>query len=57
MNTQFARVEHVRNFRILPKEFTIEGGELTPTFKIKRNVVNEKYAGEIDKVYEMGQAI
>ncbi len=57
VNSQFARVEHVRNFRILPNEFTVESGELTPTFKIKRNVVNEKYAGEIDKVYEMGQAI
>lgn len=57
VNNQFARVEHVRNFRILPHEFSVEGGELTPTFKIKRNVVNEKYAGDIDKVYEMGQAI
>ena len=40
-----------------PDEFSVEGGELTPTFKIKRAVVNEMYATEIDKVYEMGQAI
>jgi long-chain acyl-CoA synthetase len=57
VNNQFARVEHVRNFRVLADEFTVETGELTPTFKIKRNVVNDMYAGEIEKVYEMGQAI
>ncbi|MFW2383855.1 MAG: AMP-dependent synthetase/ligase [Acidimicrobiales bacterium] len=57
VNSQFARVEHVRNFRILPHEFTVESGELTPTFKIKRAVVNDMYADEISKVYEMGQAI
>ncbi|NNE96629.1 MAG: long-chain fatty acid--CoA ligase [Acidimicrobiales bacterium] len=57
VNNQFARVEHVRNFRILPHEFTVESGELTPTFKIKRAVVNEMYSAEIAKVYDMGQAI
>ncbi len=57
VNSQFARVEHVRNFRVLPHEFSVETGELTPTFKIKRGVVNDMYADEIEKVYDMGQAI
>ena len=55
VNSEFARVEHVRNFVVLPHEFSVETGELTPTFKIKRAVVNKKYAKEIDAVYEEGQ--
>ena len=57
VNPLLARVEHVRNFVVLPNEFTTESGELTPTFKIKRNVVNEKYAREIDALYEAGQVL
>lgn len=55
VNTHFARVEQIRNFTVLPKDFSVEGGELTPTFKIKRAIVNKMYAGEIDKMYEDGQ--
>jgi len=57
VNPLLARVEHVRNFVVLPNEFTTESGELTPTFKIKRNVVNEKYADEINALYEAGQVL
>lgn len=57
VNPQMARVEHIRNFVVLPKDFSTDGGELTPTFKVKRNVVNEKYAAEIEAVYEAGQVL
>lgn len=51
VNSHFARVEHVRKFTILPGEFTIEGGELTPTLKLKRRIVNQKYTAEIEAMY------
>ena len=57
VNPLMARVEHIRNFVVLPQEFSTDGGELTPTFKVKRNVVNEKYAAEIAATYEAGQVL
>jgi long-subunit acyl-CoA synthetase (AMP-forming) len=51
VNTRLARVQAVKKFRVIPHEFTIEGGELTPTMKVKRKVVTEKYKSEIDKLY------
>jgi long-chain acyl-CoA synthetase len=52
VNTLFARVEQVRQFRILPRDFTIEDGELTPTLKIKRRIINEHFADEIEAMYQ-----
>ena len=57
VNAHFARVEHIRNFAVLPHEFSVETGELTPTFKIKRTVVNEMYADTIAEVYSAGQLL
>src|SRR5215208_1810249 len=51
VNAKFARVEQVKKIAILPRDLSQEGGELTPTMKVKRNVVAEKYAGEIDALY------
>ncbi len=51
VNSLFARVEHVRNFTVLPRDFTVEDGELTPTFKIKRRIVNENFSDEIEGLY------
>jgi long-chain acyl-CoA synthetase len=51
INEKFARVEQVKKIKILPHDLSQEGGELTPTLKVKRNVVAEKYAGEIDGLY------
>ena len=51
VNTQFARVEQVRNFYIIPHNFGVETGELTPTLKLKRQVIIERFAAEIDAMY------
>ncbi|MEJ7875209.1 MAG: long-chain fatty acid--CoA ligase [Solirubrobacterales bacterium] len=51
INQKFARVEQVKKFQILPQDFTQEGGELTPSMKVKRNVVAEKYSGEVESLY------
>lgn len=52
VNPTLARVEQVKRFTILPRPLSIEGGELTPTLKIKRSVVAKKYAQEIEAMYE-----
>jgi long-chain acyl-CoA synthetase len=51
INQKFARVEQVKKFEILPHDLSQEGGELTPTMKVKRNVVADKYAGPIEDLY------
>lgn len=50
-NAQFARVEHVRKFTVLPRPLSVEEGELTPTLKVKRKVVHERYAALVDAMY------
>jgi long-chain acyl-CoA synthetase len=50
-NKAVSKAESVRTFRILPDDFTIEGGELTPTLKVKRGVVSDKYADVIEGIY------
>jgi len=51
VNSGLARFETIKRFVVLPVEFTVEGGELTPTMKLKRRVVNEKYVAEIESLY------
>ncbi len=51
VNEKFARVEQVKKFEILPQDLSQEGGELTPTLKVKRNVVADKYERQIETLY------
>ena len=51
-NAHYASVEQIKRFAILDRDLSIEGGELTPTLKVKRSVVNERYADVIDAIYE-----
>ncbi|MGB0121411.1 MAG: AMP-dependent synthetase/ligase [Solirubrobacterales bacterium] len=51
VNTHFAPVEQVKRFKVLPADLSQEGGELTPTLKIKRPVVASKYSEAIDDLY------
>ncbi|KQH78092.1 long-chain fatty acid--CoA ligase [Mycobacterium gordonae] len=50
-NQQVSHAESIRKFRILPVDFTEDTGELTPTMKVKRNVVAEKFASDIEAIY------
>ena len=54
INQKFARVEQVKKIEILPVDFSQEGGELTPSMKVKRNVVADKYAERIEALYAAG---
>jgi len=51
VNARFARVENVRKFRLIEQKLTAEDEELTPTMKLKRKLVNEKYRDLIESMY------
>ncbi len=51
VNANYARVEQIKKFFILDHDLSQETGELTPTLKVKRNVVNELYAERFDELY------
>lgn len=50
-NPLFSHPEQVKKFTLLPDEWTIDGGELTPTLKLKRKIIEQKYSAEIEAIY------
>jgi len=52
LNAELARYETIKKFAVLPKDFTIEDGDLTPSMKVKRKAVEKKYAAVLDGFYE-----
>lgn len=54
VNRKFARVEQIKQFRLLERQLTAEDEELTPTMKLKRTLVHKKYGALIDQMYRAG---
>lgn len=52
LNMSLAPYESIKRFRILPRDFSMEAGELTPSLKVKRKFCNQKYAKVIDEIYD-----
>jgi long-chain acyl-CoA synthetase len=50
-NAELSRYEQIKRCKLLPRELTQEDGELTPTLKVKRRVINQRYAQQIEELY------
>ena len=57
LTTSLSQYEKVKKFVLLENEMTVEGGELTPTLKVRRRIVDEKYKRVIDKMYDDAERI
>jgi long-chain acyl-CoA synthetase len=51
LTRELADYERIRRIALLPEEFTIDRGELTPTLKVKRRIVDQKFGSLIDELY------
>ncbi|MDQ2862751.1 MAG: long-chain fatty acid--CoA ligase, partial [Bacteroidota bacterium] len=51
-NQQFNHVEQIKKFELLPKEWSVETGEMTPKLSLKRKVIMEKYRDAVKRIYE-----
>ena len=51
-NERFGKWEKVKRFELTPEQWSIEGGHLTPTMKMKRKIIKEKYLDLYNKIYE-----
>ncbi len=52
INPAFNHVEQIKKFELLPKEWSVESGEMTPKMSLKRKVIMEKFKAQIDKMYD-----
>jgi long-chain acyl-CoA synthetase len=52
VNSEHSRVEGIKRWTILPHDFSVAAEELTPTLKVKRKVVSNRYARAIEAMYE-----
>jgi long-chain acyl-CoA synthetase len=55
VNAELARFETMKRIILVPDEFTVESGELTPSLKLKRRVVEKKYANQIEAIYTQAE--
>ena len=51
VNRELSRYEQIKRFGIVSREFSSEQGEVTPTLKLKRRVIEERFADEIERLY------
>jgi long-subunit acyl-CoA synthetase (AMP-forming) len=51
VNADLSKFEQIKRWSVLPSELTIESGEMTPTLKVKRRVIGERYADAIERLY------
>jgi long-chain acyl-CoA synthetase len=51
VNARLARHEQVKRFVLLPRDFSLEGGELSPSLKLRRRVIHDKYKDKIERMY------
>ncbi|WP_437968957.1 long-chain fatty acid--CoA ligase [Sorangium sp. So ce260] len=51
LNAQLASFEQIKKFTVLGREFSVQDGEMTPTLKMKRNVIEQRFRGTIDQMY------
>ena len=56
LSQNLAQFEKIKKITLLPREFSLDAGELTPTLKVKRRFVEQKYKDVIDRMYEGGAA-
>jgi long-chain acyl-CoA synthetase len=54
ISNELAKFERIKNFKIKRNPFSIDEGEITPTMKVKRRIVEKKYAEVINEMYEEG---
>ncbi len=54
VNQDLPRYEQIKTFEIVPDELTVDGGEITPTLKLKRRILDKKYTDKIEKLYAGG---
>ena len=53
LTKNFSSYERIHKIVLISDPFSLEGGELTPSLKVKRKIVEEKYAAQIDALYEI----
>jgi long-chain acyl-CoA synthetase len=56
LNADLAQFEKVKRFDLLPRELSQDAGELTPTLKVKRRVIAQKFSDTIERLYASGAA-
>lgn len=56
-NKEFGKVEQIKKFRLLPSDWTVDNGIMTPTMKVKRDVAMKKYRNEIEEIYASDSSV